>query len=132
MRRNFFISLNLLALGITFSTATALAQNINWTGPFGITGDANLNTNGTYLDGLILNTSAGASLVADGVTFHVAASEGGSSYGDQIISYTGNAVNNFSWAGSFPVSASVSSAFASVMDAGGIYQNGGAGAGTVA
>lgn len=131
MRSKSFKSLNLLGLAFAFSAATALAQNINWTGPFGITGDANLNTNGAYLDALILNTSAGAGLVADGVTFHVAASESGGVYGDPVISYLGNGLNNYSWAGAFPVGGSVSSAFADVMDAGGIYQSGGGGVGTV-
>ena len=121
----------MLGLAVTFSAATTFAQNIDWTGPLGITGDANLNTNGAYLDALILNTSAGSSLAADGVTFHVATSESGGGYGDQVISYTGSALNNYSWAGDFPVGASASSAFAAVMDAGGIYQNGGSGTGTV-
>ena len=122
---------NLLGFAVAFSAVTSPAQKVDWTGSFGIAGDANLNTNGFYVDALILNTSAGSSLGADGVTFHIATSENGGSYGDQIISYTGNSVNNYSWAGAFPVGASTSSAFAAVMDAGGIYQNGGSGTGTV-
>lgn len=116
---------------VALSVATTFAQNISWTGPVGITGDPNLNTNGAYLDALILNTSAGSSLVADGVTFHVAASQNGGSYGDSNISYTGTGLNNYSWAGDFPTGTLASSSFAAAMDAGGIYQNGGGGAGTV-
>jgi len=131
MKRSTLKLPNLLCLALASSVTAVSAQNINWTGPSGITGDVNLGTNGTYLDALILNTSAGSSLAADGVTFHVAASQSGGSYGDQVISYSGSGLNNYSWAGAFPVGASASSAFAAVMDAGGIYQNGGSGNGTV-
>jgi hypothetical protein len=121
----------LLALAAALSSSVAFAQNIAWTGPLGITGDANLSTNGTYLDALILNTAAGGDLTADGVVFNVAGSEAGGVYGDGIITYTGNGLNNYSWSGSFPVGSSVSSGFAAVMDAGGIFHNGGDGSGTV-
>src|ERR1700739_4166087 len=131
MKNISFIPRILLGLALAFSAVATPAQDIDWTGPFGITGDANLNTNGAYVDALILNTSAGSSLAADGVVFHSATSENGGGYGDQIISYTGNSINNYNWAGAFRVGASASSAFAAVMDAGGIYQNGGSGAGTV-
>jgi len=123
--------LTLLATAIAVSNFASFAQNIAWTGPSGIIGDTNLETTGAYLDGLILNTGAGGSLTADGVNFHVAASETGGIYGDGIISYAGSGLNGFSWSGSFPVSASASSAFAAVMDAGGIYQSSGSGTGTV-
>jgi lysophospholipase L1-like esterase len=131
MKRNPFIRWSLPGLAFVFSTVAALAQNISWGGPIGITGDANLNTNGAYLDALILNTSAGSSLAADGVTFHIAASQNGGGFGDAIINYAGSGIINYSWAGDFPTGATASSAFAVVMDAGGIYQNGGSGAGTV-
>ena len=131
MKRSPLKLFNLISLVVVFSAAGVFAQNVNWTGPLGITGDLNLSTNGTYLDALILNTSTGGSLNADGVTFHVAASENGGGYGDQVITYAGNGLNTYSWAGAFPVGGSASSAFAAIMDAGGIYQNGGSGAGTV-
>src|ERR1700677_2973524 len=131
MKKSLLRLLNLTGWAVAFLAATAFAQNINWSSPIGITGDANLNTGGAYLDALMLNTSAGNSLTADGVTFHVATSQNGGSYGDQIISYTGTSLLNYSWPGDFPTSASASSAFAAVMDAGGIYQDGGSGAGTV-
>jgi lysophospholipase L1-like esterase len=131
MKRVFLMLRHLPVVAVVFCAMTTVAQNIDWVGPFGITGDANLNTNGTYLDALILNTSSSSSLVADGVTFRIATSESGGSYGDQTISYTGSGINNYSWANDFPVGASASSAFAAVMDAGGIYQNGGSGAGTI-
>ncbi|MGA2870708.1 MAG: hypothetical protein ABSF34_16295, partial [Verrucomicrobiota bacterium] len=123
--------LTLLATAIAASSFTSFAQNIAWTGPSGIIGDTNLETTGAYLDALILNTDAGGSLTADGVDFHIAASENGGIYGDGIITYAGSGLTDFSWSGSFPVSASASSAFASVMDAGGIYQSSGSGTGTV-
>ena len=131
MKKSLLKLLNLTGLAVAFSAATTFAQNINWSSPIGITGDANLNTGGAYLDALMLNTSAASSLTADGVTFHVATSQNGGSYGDQIISYTGTSLLNYSWPGDFPTGASASSAFAAVMDAGGIYQDGGSGAGTV-
>ncbi|HXC35937.1 MAG TPA: hypothetical protein VNV43_08675, partial [Candidatus Acidoferrales bacterium] len=131
MKRKSLIRWNLLVSAFVFSTVAALAQSINWTGPFGIIGDTNLDTNGVYLDALILNTSAAGSLVADGVTFHITASQNGGVYGDSTINYAGTGLNNYSWAGDFPTGASASSAFAAVMDAGGIYQNGGSGTGTV-
>jgi lysophospholipase L1-like esterase len=131
MRRNPFNHPALLALTIAWSSMTSLAQNIAWTGPTGIIGDANVSSNGTYLDALILNTEAGGSLTADGVVFKIAAGETGGTFGDGTINYAGSGLNDFSWAGDFPVSTSASSAFAAVMDAGGIYQTGGSGAGTV-
>jgi hypothetical protein len=124
-------------LSFILLTATALfdfqgmAQEIVWTAPAGIKGDANLSTNGTYLDALILNTSAGSGLTADGVVFNVAASKGGGTYGDGIVTYAGTGLNNYSWAGSFPTGTLASPGFAAVMDAGGIYQDGGSGTGTV-
>lgn len=122
---------SLLLVLAMIMAGSAFAQNIAWTGPLGIIGDANLSTNGTYLDALILNTAAGGNLTADGVVFHVAANENGGVYGDGTIAYTGSGLNTFSWAGSFPVGAQASSSFAAVMDAGGIYQNSGDGSGTV-
>ena len=120
-----------LTLILALAGLKSFAQNITWTGPQGITGDANLSTNGTYLDALLLNTAAGGNLTADGVVFHVAATENGGGYGDGTIAYSGSGLNDFSWAGSFPVGTLVSPGFAAVMDAGGIYQNGGNGSGSV-
>ena len=122
---------SMLALVIALWSSASQAQNIAWTGPTGITGDANLSTTGTFLDALILNTAAGGDLTADGIVFNVAGSEAGGVYGDGIITYTGSGLNNYSWSGSFPVGPLASSGFAAVMDAGGIYQNGGSGSGTV-
>lgn len=125
-----FLRLSLLAT-IAFLDLQGMAQDIVWTGPIGITGDANLSTNGSGFDGLILNTSAASGLAADGVLFNVAANRGGGVYGDAMITYTGASLNNYSWAGTFPTNSQASSAFAAIMDAGGVYQSGGNGAGTI-
>src|ERR1700677_3978377 len=99
MRRNPFNHPALLALTIAWPSITSLAQNIAWTGPTGITGDANLSRNGTYLDALILNTAAGGVLTADGVVFKIATAETGGTFGDGTINYVGTGLNDFSWAG---------------------------------
>jgi lysophospholipase L1-like esterase len=119
------------AISVRDLTAPVNTQTIAWGAATGITGDANLLTNGVYFDALMLNTSISSSPSADGVTFNVATSLGGGMFGDGKISYAGNALINFAWANNFPVSASASSAFATVMDDGGIFQNGGSGTGTV-
>jgi len=121
----------ILMLAASLSDPAASAQNIAWTGPTGITGDANLSINGAYLDALIPNTSASSGLAADGAVFNVAINKGGGIYGDGVVTYSGAGLNNYSWSGSFPTGALASSGFAAVMDAGGIYQTGGSGSGTV-
>ena len=124
-------------LGFVILTIAALldlpgmGQDMAWTAPIGITGDANLSTNGTGFDALIPDTSAGSSLTADGITFNVAANRGGGVYGDGFITYTGSGPNNYSWPGTFPTNAQASAAFAAIMDAGGIFQFGGNGTGTI-
>ena len=124
-------------LSFILLTATALfdlqgmAQGIVWTAPVGITGDANLSTNGTGFDALIPDTSAGSSLAADGVIFNVAADRGGGAYGDGLITFAGSGFNNYSWPGAFPTSSQASAAFAAIMNAGGTFQFGGNGAGTI-
>jgi lysophospholipase L1-like esterase len=119
------------AISVRDLTMPANTKTIAWGAATGITGDANLLTNGVYFDALMLNTSISSPPSADGVTFNVATSLGGGVFGDEKISYTGNALNDFAWANSFPVSASASAAFAAIMDDGGIFQNGGSGTGTV-
>ena len=114
----------------TSGTNTPVQQPAAWGNATGITGDANLSTNGTYFDALMPNSSV-ATLTVDGVTFNTAASLGGNLFGDGKISYAASGINNFSWPNSFPTSAAASSSFATLMDDGGIFQNGGAGAGTV-
>lgn len=109
---------------------SAPAQDLNWSGASGITGDANLSANGNYFDALVPNTAA-VSATVDGVVFHAPASQNGGIYGDGLVSFSGASLNNYSWPGSFPVSAAASSAFANLMDAGGIFQNGGAGTGVI-
>lgn len=125
-----FLHLGLLAT-VAFLKFQGLAQEIAWSAPMGITGDANLSTNGNEFDALILNSSAVGGLAADDISFNVAANRSGGVYGDAMITYTGTGLNNYSWAGAFPTSSQASAAFAAIMDAGGIYQNGGNGTGTI-
>ena len=125
-----FLGFGLLAT-VAFLDLQGMAQDIVWAGPMGITSDANLSTNGRGFDALILNTSAASALTADGVLFNVAANRGGGVYGDGLITYTGTGLNNYSWAGTFPTNSHASVAFAAIMDAGGIYQSGGGGTGTI-
>jgi len=109
----------------------ASAQDISWGPATGITGDANLAA-GTYYDAFLPNTSTPAPLTVDAVTFNVDTLVAGPSTGDGIITATetSGALNNYN-SSSFPSAPPSSSAFAAVMNAGGIYQNGGSGAGTV-
>ncbi|HSY16711.1 MAG TPA: GDSL-type esterase/lipase family protein [Candidatus Acidoferrales bacterium] len=125
-----FVCLNLIALAV-FSSFAVSAQSIAWSGPTGVTGDANLSTNGVKYDALMLNTSAGAGLAADGISFNVATNRGGGIYGDGFITYAGSSLNNYSWGGAFPTSSQASAGFAAIMDAGGIFQFGGSGTGTI-
>jgi lysophospholipase L1-like esterase len=104
--------------------SVSCAQNIAWVGPTVITGDANLLTNGTYVDAFI--PLAPASLTAAGVTFNAPMgtdTDGRISYlvtsgSDQRYD------NNALFTGG-------TSAFNAIMNAGGTYETGGAGAGTV-
>jgi lysophospholipase L1-like esterase len=120
-----------LLAAVAFLDLQGTAQEIVWTGPIGITGDANLSTNGSEFDALILNTSAASGLAAAGVFFNIAANRGSGVYGDGPITYTGAGLNNYSWAGAFPTGSQASAAFAAIMDAGGIYQFSGTGTGTI-
>jgi lysophospholipase L1-like esterase len=125
-----FLRFSLLTM-VAFFDLPGTAQEIAWSAPMGITGDANLSTNGNGFDALILNTSAAGGLAAGGITFNVALNRGGGIYGDAMITYTGTSLNNYSWSGAFPTSSQAFAAFAAIMDAGGIYQSGGSGTGTI-
>jgi hypothetical protein len=107
-------------------------QTISWGPATGITGDQNLSTNGTYFDAFIPNTTLGAPLTADGVTFNVATSSSGSGGTDGTITFNIISGNNNTYDfTTFPTTAPSSPAFAAVMNAGGTYENGGAGQGIV-
>jgi hypothetical protein len=124
--------------GSTDSSAASLnvvpapPQGIYWESVQGITGDANLSTDGTYFDALMLNSSEPA-LTVDGITFNAPTSQTGGYTGDGLINFIGlgSSLNNFAWPGTFPISDSASSDFATLMDDGGIFQFGGAGAGRI-
>lgn len=120
-----------LVLSVSGVVLRASAQDINWGAATGITGDANLAV-GTYYDAFLPNTSIPAPLTVDGITFNVDTIVSGTSTGDGIITATetSGALNNYS-SSSFPSSSPSSPDFAAVINAGGIYQNGGAGTGTV-
>lgn len=119
------------ALITAFWAAAVEGQSVAWVGPSGIAGDANLSTAGAYFDALMLNTGAAAPLSAEGISFNLSTNMGGSAYGNGKISYNGTNLSNYSWPNAFPASASASAAFAAVMDAGGVFQNGGTGTGAV-
>ena len=121
------------------ASATPTA-NIAWVGPTGITGDANLYTNGTYVDAIIPNALTtyyedDGPQTVDGVTFNAAVSQGGdgNTYGDGVISFDGggDTLYKFQSPGYFPVGGPASSAFATLMDDGGVFQFGSSGSGTV-
>ena len=116
------------ALGVALQ---ASAQDIIWGSATGITGDANLAA-GVYYDGFLPNTGTPAPLTADNLTFNVDAIVSSTSTSDGTITATetSGALNNYN-SSSFPSASPSSSAFAAVMNAGGIYQDGGTGAGTV-
>jgi len=124
-------SLNVTSSPVTMTVLATPAQNIVWGAAIGISGDANLSTAGAYVDALVPNSSLSSVVVVDGVHFNPAASRGGNLFGDARISYAGSGLNNFSWPNSFPVSATTSASFATLMDDGGTFQNGGSGSGTV-
>jgi hypothetical protein len=124
--------------GSGYSTPASLTvtpappQSVYWEGVQGITGDANLATNGIYFDALNVNSSEPA-MTCDGITFNASTSQAGGYTGDGLIDYTGvgSSLNNFAWPGDFPTSGSASTAFATLMDDGGFFQFGGAGMGRI-
>jgi hypothetical protein len=123
----------LLALAVGFLGSKAPAQDSAWGPATGITGDANLSTSGFYLDAFIPNTSLASPLTADGITFNVDSIISSTAESDGIdisLAVTSGSLNNYN-GGSFPSTAPSSPAFAAIMNAGGTYENGGAGAGTV-
>jgi len=108
------------------------ASTIVWGPAMGITGDSNLVTNGIHLDALLSNTGAGSSLTADGVTFNKVTSNSSSGGSDGIISFAVTSGNNNTYAfDEFATAPPSSPAFAAIMDSGGTFENGGAGAGSV-
>ncbi|HXC35938.1 MAG TPA: hypothetical protein VNV43_08680 [Candidatus Acidoferrales bacterium] len=134
MKSKTLLQTSVLAIAILLAISIipgAFSQNITWGSATGITGDANLAV-GTYFDGFLPNTSAASPLVVDGITFNVDTLLPGTSTSDGTITatVTSGDMNNYS-SSSFPTAAPSSSDFAAVMNAGGIYSDGGAGAGTV-
>jgi hypothetical protein len=123
--------------GSTPSTAASLTvipappQGVYWESVQGITGDANLATNGTYFDALMFNPSIANPLTVDGITFNTSSSQSGGYSGDSLITYIGigSTLNNFAWPGTFGGSASAN--FVNLMEDGGIFQFGGAGMGRI-
>jgi hypothetical protein len=124
--------------GSTPSTPASLTvtpeppQTVYWEGVQGITGDANLSTDGAYFDALMFNSSEPASTV-DGIAFNAATGQASGYTGDSIVDFIGigSSLNNFAWPGSFPVSDLASADFATLMDEGGIFQFGGTGMGRI-
>jgi len=112
------------------AASLASAQDITWGPATGITGDVNL-VQDVYYDAFLPNTSV-ATLTVDGLTFNAGSLVSSASTSDGLITatVTSGTLNIYSGT-SFPTAAPSSAAFAAVMNAGGIYQNGGAGAGTV-
>ena len=123
--------------GSTPSTTASLTvipappQSVNWKSVQGITGDANLATNGTYFDALMFNSSIPNPLTVDGIAFNASSSQSGGYSGDGLITYIGidPTLNNFAWPGTFGGSASAN--FVNLMENGGIFQFGGAGMGRI-
>jgi hypothetical protein len=106
----------------------ASAQNINWSSPTGITGDANLATSGVYFDAFVPEAPTSLSLAADGVVFNddtFATTSGG---GDGTISYAWAAAGNTRY--DFTTYTLGTAGFNAVMNAGGAYE-GGVATGTV-
>jgi len=106
----------------------ASAQNINWSSPTGITGDANLATSGVYFDAFVPEAPTSLSLAADGVVFNddtLATANGG---GDGTISYAWAAAGNTRY--DFTTFTLGTAGFNAVMNAGGAYE-GGVASGTV-
>ena len=126
------------AFGTNHSTPASLTveatppQTITWGAATGMSGDNSLSTNGVYVDAFIPNTGVTAGLSVDGITFNAATSSSGSGGSDGLISFDILSGNNNSYDfTTFPTNALSSPAFAAVMDAGGTYENGGAGSGIV-
>ena len=130
----------LLALAVGIWGFNTSAQNIAWGPATGITGDINLVTGGTYVDGFLPseNMDNSSPLTADGMTFHVN-STGASTTAENDglhISLVSNDLPLQFYGGpnsqdNFPTTSPSSPAFAAVMDAGGLYQTPGTGTGTV-
>jgi hypothetical protein len=107
-------------------------QTIAWGAATGITGDNSLLTNGVYVDAFIPNTEVTSGLSVDGITFNAATSSSGSGGSDGVISFDILSGNNNSYSfTTFPSTPPSSPAFAAVMNAGGTYENSGAGSGIV-
>lgn len=116
----------------SLTVVTLPPQAINWGPAIGITGDNSLQTNGTYLDAYVPNTTLSSSLTVDGIVFNFSTSSSGTSGGDGIISFTVLLGQNLTYDfTTFPTTSPSSPDFAAVMNAGGTYENGGAGAGIV-
>ena len=107
-------------------------QTIAWGPAIGISGDNSLVTNGVYVDAFIPNTGLGAGLTVDDITFHAATSSSSTAGSDGHISFNvisgNNNPYNFT---TFPSTPPSSPAFAAVINAGGTFENGGAGSGVV-
>jgi hypothetical protein len=124
--------------GPSYSTPASLTvtpappQGVYWENVQGITGDANLSTDGTYFDALMVNGSEPAFTV-DGITFNASTSQAGGYTGDGVINYVGigSSLNNFAWPDDFPAGGPASTDFATFMDDGGFFQFGGAGMGRI-
>jgi hypothetical protein len=114
----------ILALAIVIHSPKACAQNIAWGPATVITGDSDLATNGVYFDAFI--PLSPSSLSADGITFNAPTavdSDGTISY---VVTSGGDTRydNNSLFTGGSP-------AFNAVMNAGGTFEFGDTGAGTV-
>jgi lysophospholipase L1-like esterase len=122
---------------IDLSRAVAPANNVAWGTARGITGDADLVTNGAYFDAFLPNTGSSVvnagTLTADTIRFNVATSSSSTNGSDGIISFVVTSGGNNPYAfNTFPTAPPSSPAFAAVMDSGGTFENGGAGSGVIA
>jgi hypothetical protein len=120
----------LVAWSMICPDSPARAQNIGWGPATGITGDANL-ASGVYYDAFLPNTGEPSPLTVDGITFNVDEIVSSSSTSDGTITVTAASGSLSDYGANFPSISSASAAFAAVMDAGGIYQTGGANTGTI-
>ena len=114
----------------------ASAQSITWGAATGITGDANLVTSGTYFDALLTNSGSsvvsGGPLSVDGIQFNTAlTATDGLTVTDGVISFTVTSGSNNHYGFSSFSNPAASASFTALMNSGGSYQDGGAGAGTV-
>jgi hypothetical protein len=134
MKTNNLISTSLLtAVGFACLSlvSVASAQTIDWGAATGITGDADLVTSGTYLDAFLTNTSQVAPITVDGITFNPALGSSSTSGTDGIISFNVTSGTNNQYSFTTFSNPAASAAFTALMKAGGVFQTGGAGAGTV-